>query len=179
VHIRNHIANGLLLGLTFALALQSQTITTVGGNTSWGRVNNVSIDSAGNLYAADYNIAVVYKVTPQGATTVVAGTPSKPGYSGDGGPATTATLSGPLGTAVAPDGTLYIADYNNDRIRKVSPAGIITTFAGTGVGGFPIGQCAELMVTEARAFEPENLERVVFAVFGHDAEQAFRAAVGE
>ena len=50
---------------------------------------------------------------------------------------------------------------------------------GTGVGGFPIGQCAELMVTEARAFEPENLERVVFAVFGHDAEQAFRAAVGE
>jgi O-acetyl-ADP-ribose deacetylase (regulator of RNase III) len=50
---------------------------------------------------------------------------------------------------------------------------------GTGVGGFPIERCAELMVTEARAFEPENLERVVFAVFGHDAEGAFRAAVGE
>jgi O-acetyl-ADP-ribose deacetylase len=50
---------------------------------------------------------------------------------------------------------------------------------GTGVGGFPIERCAELMVTEARAFEPENLERVVFAVFGHDAEHAFRAAVGE
>jgi O-acetyl-ADP-ribose deacetylase (regulator of RNase III) len=50
---------------------------------------------------------------------------------------------------------------------------------GTGVGGFPIERCAELMVTEARAFEPESLERVVFAVFGHDAEHAFRAAVGE
>ena len=50
---------------------------------------------------------------------------------------------------------------------------------GTGVGGFPIERCAELMVTEARAFEPVNLERVVFAVFGHDAEQAFQAAVGE
>ena len=50
---------------------------------------------------------------------------------------------------------------------------------GTGVGGFPVERCAELMVTEARAFEPENLERVVFAVFGHDAELAFRAAVGE
>ena len=50
---------------------------------------------------------------------------------------------------------------------------------GTGVGGFPIERCAELMVTEARAFEPENLERVVFAVFGHDAESAFRGAVGE
>ena len=50
---------------------------------------------------------------------------------------------------------------------------------GTGVGGFPIERCAELMVTEVRAFEPESLERVVFAVFGHDAELAFRAAVGE
>jgi len=50
---------------------------------------------------------------------------------------------------------------------------------GTGVGGFPIERCAELMVTEARAFEPANLERIVFAVFGHDAEHAFRAAVGE
>jgi len=50
---------------------------------------------------------------------------------------------------------------------------------GTGVGGFPIERCAELMVTEARAFEPENLQRVVFAVFGHDSEQAFRSAVGD
>jgi O-acetyl-ADP-ribose deacetylase len=50
---------------------------------------------------------------------------------------------------------------------------------GTGVGGFSIERCAELMVTEARAFEPVNLERVVFAVFGSDAEHAFRAAVGE
>ena len=50
---------------------------------------------------------------------------------------------------------------------------------GTGVGGFPIERCAELMVTEARALEPANLERVIFAVFGHDAEHAFRAAVGE
>jgi O-acetyl-ADP-ribose deacetylase (regulator of RNase III) len=50
---------------------------------------------------------------------------------------------------------------------------------GTGVGGFPLEQCAELMVTEARAFEPVHLERVVFAVFGHAAEHAFRRAVGE
>jgi O-acetyl-ADP-ribose deacetylase len=50
---------------------------------------------------------------------------------------------------------------------------------GTGVGGFPIERCAELMVTEARAFEPDNLERVVFAVFGQSAEQAFTHAVGD
>jgi O-acetyl-ADP-ribose deacetylase len=50
---------------------------------------------------------------------------------------------------------------------------------GTGVGGFPIGRCAELMVTEVRAYQADNLERVVFAVFGHDAELAFRHAVGD
>jgi O-acetyl-ADP-ribose deacetylase (regulator of RNase III) len=49
---------------------------------------------------------------------------------------------------------------------------------GTGVGGFPIDRCAELMVAQARTFQAENLERVVFAVFGRDAEQAFRSAVG-
>ena len=50
---------------------------------------------------------------------------------------------------------------------------------GTGVGGFPIGECAAIMVDEARAFEPGYLERVVFAVFGDDAEEAFRAALAE
>jgi O-acetyl-ADP-ribose deacetylase (regulator of RNase III) len=48
---------------------------------------------------------------------------------------------------------------------------------GTGVGGFPVAECARLMVAEARAFEPTALERVVFAVFGEDAEQAFRDAL--
>ena len=48
---------------------------------------------------------------------------------------------------------------------------------GTGVGGFPLEECARLMVTEARAFEPGSLERVVFAVFGGEAERAFRDAL--
>lgn len=48
---------------------------------------------------------------------------------------------------------------------------------GTGVGGFPLGECAALMVGAALAYEPRSLERVVFAVFGRDAEKAFVAAV--
>jgi O-acetyl-ADP-ribose deacetylase len=48
---------------------------------------------------------------------------------------------------------------------------------GTGVGGFPVDECAQIMVAEARSFEPKSLERVVFAVFGGEAEAAFRAAV--
>jgi O-acetyl-ADP-ribose deacetylase len=48
---------------------------------------------------------------------------------------------------------------------------------GTGVGGFPLEECARMMVAEARAFEPRSLERVVFAVFGREAEDAFRGAL--
>jgi O-acetyl-ADP-ribose deacetylase (regulator of RNase III) len=50
---------------------------------------------------------------------------------------------------------------------------------GTGVGGFPLAECAEIMVAEARAHEPRMVARVVFAVFGAEAAQAFRAALGE
>jgi O-acetyl-ADP-ribose deacetylase len=48
---------------------------------------------------------------------------------------------------------------------------------GTGVGGFPLDECARIMVGEARTFEPTNLERVIFAVYGAEAESAFRAAL--
>ena len=48
---------------------------------------------------------------------------------------------------------------------------------GTGVGGFPVEECARIMVAEARAYEPSSLERLVFAVYGEEAETAFRAAV--
>jgi O-acetyl-ADP-ribose deacetylase len=49
---------------------------------------------------------------------------------------------------------------------------------GTGVGGFPLVECAEIMVREAVAYEPQSLERVVFAVFGDEAEAAFRRVLG-
>lgn len=131
--MRIHIIGCLLVGFAMAEPAQPQTITTVAGNSSWGQIYNVSVDAAGNLYVADFTMHVVYKVDRLGSTTVVAGT-GVAGYSGDGALATTAKLDGPLGTAVAPDGTLYIADYSNTRIRKVAPNGIITTIAGSTAG---------------------------------------------
>ena len=121
--------------LAFAVLSSAQTITTVAGNSTWGRVIQAAVDTAGNIYCADFDRHVVYKIDRQGTTTTVAGNGTA-GYAGDGGPATAARLFNPLGFAVTPDGTLYIGDYGNDRIRRVAPNGTITTSAGTGVGGF-------------------------------------------
>ena len=73
----------------------------------------------------------VRKVTPAGIISTVAGN-GTPDYSGDGGAATSAELNQPAGVAVDGLGNLYIADTSNNRIRKVTPAGIISTVAGNG-----------------------------------------------
>jgi trimeric autotransporter adhesin len=95
----------------------------------------VAVDSAGNLYIADSFNNRIRKVTPAGVITTVAGN-GKVGFSGDGGKAISAQLDRPCGVAVDSAGNLYIADTRNHHIRKVTPAGVITTVAGYGPGGY-------------------------------------------
>lgn len=97
--------------------------------------SSVASDCIGNTYIADYDNAVVRKVDARGVVTTFAGNGTI-GYSGDGGPATAASLSNPAGLAIDGDGNVYISDYNNMVIRKVDPSGIITTFAGNGGHGY-------------------------------------------
>jgi sugar lactone lactonase YvrE len=95
----------------------------------------IAVDAAGNVYFSDGDGNRVRKVTPAGRIAAFAGTGGPPGSSGDGGPATAAQLFSPRGVAVDRSGNVYIADVENHRVRKVSPDGVITTFAGT-AGGF-------------------------------------------
>jgi len=130
------------------------TITTVAGTGTGGHSGDggpanqarltmprhLVLDEHGNLYFTDMNNHVVRRVTPDGIITTVAGSVSpltgpQAGYSGDGGPATAALLDTPTGLALGPDGSLYIADRDNHRIRRITPDGIITTVAGTGALG--------------------------------------------
>jgi sugar lactone lactonase YvrE len=89
----------------------------------------IALDSAGNLYIADVNNNRIRKVS-NGIVTTVAGNGTE-GFSGDGGTATSAELNVPYGVALDSAGNLYIADGNNNRVRKVTN-GIITTVAGNG-----------------------------------------------
>jgi uncharacterized protein (TIGR03437 family) len=120
-------------------------ITTVlggGGNLGDGAAagirldhpSGVATDSAGSMYVADGNNNVIRKVSG-GLSTIIAGMIHGRGYSGDDGPATSATMNQPVGVAVDGTGNVYIADFNNNRIRRVTE-GTITTVAGTGAAGY-------------------------------------------
>jgi len=141
-------------------------ITTVAGNGEhgfWGNgggatstplnlgpyTGGVAVDAAGNLYIADTGSHRVYKVSPNGQRFTVAGSDCwvcapeeqlagdpRAGFSGDGGQAFNALLNSPSGLGIDAVGNLYIVDAGNQRIRKVSPDGIITSVAGNGRRGF-------------------------------------------
>jgi uncharacterized protein (TIGR03437 family) len=125
------------------------TITTVAGNGTVGssgdggpatsaqfsEIQSLAADGAGNFYVTDASATNrVRRISASGILTTVAGNGTA-GFSGDGGPATSAALNIPLRVATDTAGNLYIADTGNNRIRKVSTDGIITTVAGNGVTG--------------------------------------------
>jgi sugar lactone lactonase YvrE len=96
----------------------------------------VAFDGDHSLYISDTGNNVVREVNlSTGIITTVAGT-GVAGYSGDGGPATAGRLNYPWGITLGNDGSLYIADLSNNRIRQVSPSGVISTVVGTGVRGY-------------------------------------------
>ena len=123
-------------------ALQiSYTIQTVAGSNSAGDggpataaslsdAEGVAVDPSGNVFIADANDHRVRKVAPDGTISTVAGD-GVPGFGGDGGPAPSARLNMPYGITVDPAGNLYIADLGNNRVRKVTADGSITTVPGT------------------------------------------------
>jgi uncharacterized protein (TIGR03437 family) len=109
----------------------SGALSTPSGNTGFGGAPwAIAMDNSGNLYVCDNEVGTrVYKVTPGGVLTTIAGNGTH-GFSGDGGPATSAQLFEARGVAVDAAGNVYIADSSNLRVRRVDTNGIITTVAG-------------------------------------------------
>ncbi|MFG2287414.1 RICIN domain-containing protein [Streptomyces sp. NPDC048595] len=99
------------------------------------RPRGMEVGRAGELYIADEGNHQVRRITADGKISTIAGTGTK-GFSGDGGPATAAQLDGPFEVAVDSIGTLYIGEFGNHRVRKITADGKISTIAGTGTAGF-------------------------------------------
>ena len=124
--------------ITTVAGTGSSTATLGDGAATSAKLSSpsgVAVDSVGNIIIADTDYSRIRKVTKStGVITTVAGTTAS-GSTGDGGAATSAKLSSPRGVAIGSDGTIFIADSGNHRIRKVT-SGVITTVAGTSSAGF-------------------------------------------
>jgi len=140
-----YIVDGVNSRIRMVTSASGGVITTFAGNGTVGFSGDggpastaalnypsaLAVDAASNVYIADGNR--IRMVNTSGIINTIAGNGNS-GYSGDGGPATAASLSNPAGLAVDASGNIYIADAN--RIRKIDNAGVITTIVGNGTAGY-------------------------------------------
>lgn len=115
--------------------------TTIAGNGTYGSANGtgsqasfngvsgVAIDKTGNVFVADFGNNLIRKISRTGEVVTFAGNGINASVDGIG---TAASFNAPYGLAVDKDGNIYVADSESSKIRKISPAGLVTTFAGSG-----------------------------------------------
>lgn len=155
-------------GLDVSKGAPASTITTIAGTgvsgfsgdggdgdaAQLGEPRDVAIDSEGSVYIADRVNHRIRRLGANGVITTYGGNGSQ-GFSGDGGAATAASLNNPSAVAVDSQRNVFVADTGNDRIRRITPQGTITTIVGTGVGGFGGDGGA---ATQARIDSPTGVE---------------------
>jgi DNA-binding beta-propeller fold protein YncE len=104
----------------------------IGTAAQFRNLNGITRDASGNLYVASHEGHCIRKITPAGVVTTFAGNGTA-GFADGTGMA--ARFNGPYGITIDASGNLYVVDYNNHRIRKITPAGVVSTFAGSGTAG--------------------------------------------
>ncbi|WP_170309735.1 NHL repeat-containing protein [Mucilaginibacter xinganensis] len=145
VYVANYINNNILIvtpsGLinTFAGSGNAGSANGTGSSATFYFPNSLAVDASGNVYVADGINNLVRKITPAGVVTTFAGNGTAGAVDGA---AAKASFNGPAGLAVDAAGNVYVADSNNNMIRKITQAGIVTTIAGSGSSGAINGQAA-------------------------------------
>ena len=121
---------------TFAGSGVAGNVDATGTAATFNKPQGLAFDSAGNMYVAESGNYSIRKITPAGAVTTLAGSGS-PGNSNGTGSA--ASFNAPSTTAVDATGNVFVSDFQNNLIRKITPAGVVTTFAGSGSTGHANG----------------------------------------
>ncbi len=128
--IRKITAAGVVT--TFAGGGAPGTADGTGTSARLDEPRGICIDSNGTLYVADYDNHTIRKITSAGVVTTLAGQADVPGNAD--GTGTAASFRGPMGIAIDSAGTVYVADTGNHSIRRISPAGVVTTLTLSGTG---------------------------------------------
>ncbi len=121
----------------------SGDVSTFGSGAQFKTPSSVAVDGSGNVYVADTGNDTIRKITSAGAVSTIAGQKGKAGYAD--GTATQALFSAPSAVAVDSSGNIYVADFGNDVVRKIS-GGVVSTIAGqANVGGYLDGPGASAL----------------------------------
>ena len=134
-HLNNLIRKITPAGLVSTLAGSgvAGSADGIGAAASFNNPTGIAVDVAGNVYIADVSNNLIRKITPDGLVTTLAG---KRGVFGSlNGPGNAATFNNPSGVAVDGAGNVYVTDLSNNLIRKITPGGLVSTLAGTGLAG--------------------------------------------
>jgi uncharacterized protein (TIGR03437 family) len=151
------------------VAASSYFGTVVQSISGVASARDVTVDANGNIYATSGSFVV--EVATNGNVTTIAGSGTTPDFGGDNGPATQALLNSPAGITVDSSGNWYIADTSNNRIRMVTPAGVISTIAGTGAAGSSgdNGPAAAAELNSPRAIAIDSSKNLYIADAGNNA----------
>ncbi len=115
---------------TLAGATQAGTVDGTGAAARFDLLAGIGVDSAANVYVGDFNNNAVRKITPLGVVTTLAGLPGAKNTGSTDGTGNAARFYGPTGLAVDASGNVFVADFFNNAIREITPAGVVTTLAG-------------------------------------------------
>lgn len=144
-------------------------VDATGGAARFDQPRDVAVDASGNVYVVDANNNCVRKITPAGVVTTLAGSKTA-GYADAAG--TAAKFKAPKGICIDPSGVLYIADTDNNRIRKISTDGLVTTLAGDGTAGYAEGATASAKFNAPRGIALDKAGKVLY--IGDEANNRIR-----
>jgi len=176
-NIEYRITNGTMPELVAGSSGNTGIVTTLAGSGSYSFADGtgtaasfngprgVAVDSSGNVYVADTSNSRIRKITSAGVVTTLAGSGTAAYADGTG---TTASFNGPQGVAVDSSGNVYVADINNNRIRKITSAGIVTTLAGSGSYSFADGTGTAASIAQPAGVAVDSSGNVYVADSGNN-----------